>query len=157
LKPSTATAAPPASASRKAANVCGRTSGVSPNITMIWPAPRSIAARAINTACAVPRRSLWRKICAVGTCRVTSVCTASWSGPITTATWSQPAAPAALKTCAISGRPPISCSTLGRLARMRVPSPAASTMARHFWSSVIRFPVCKSQRWRRPIAEGGRG
>ena len=33
-------------------------------------------------------------------------------------------------TCASSVRPPIACSTFGRRERMRVPSPAASTIAR---------------------------
>ena len=39
------------------ASVCGRTSGVSANITRISSAPRASALRAASTACAVPRRS----------------------------------------------------------------------------------------------------
>ena len=41
----------------------------------------------------------------------------------------RPRAP--LSTCASSVRPPIACSAFGRAERMRVPSPAASTIARH--------------------------
>ena len=58
VKPSTATAAPRASAARNSLSVSGRTSGVSANITRMSSAPRAIALRAASTACAVPRRLL---------------------------------------------------------------------------------------------------
>ena len=108
-----------------------RISGVSPKITRISSAPLfDRALRAASTACAVPRRSVCTAISARGsTCRA-SVPTASASGPITTAVSVQPASRTAPSTWASSERPPIACSTFGRAERMRVPSPAASTIAR---------------------------
>ena len=49
-------------------------------------------------------------------------------------------APTASSTCASSDFPAIACSTLGRAERMRVPSPAASTIARQ----ALAFITCLS-------------
>ena len=57
-------------------------------------------------------------------------------GPITTAVMVPPASRTASSTCASSDRPAIACSTFGRAERMRVPSPAASTIARQVRSGV---------------------
>src|SRR5947209_7785255 len=70
------------------------------------------------------------KTCAFGTARRTSSATVSESGPTTTATASVPAPRTAANTCASIDRPAIGCSTFGSAERMRVPSPAASTIAR---------------------------
>ena len=51
-------------------------------------------------------------------------------GPTTTAAASVPAPRTAASTCASIERPAIGCSTFGNAERMRVPSPAASTIAR---------------------------
>src|SRR5215210_3400791 len=47
-----------------------------------------------------------------------------------------PASFTAVSTCASSERPETSCSTLGVLERIRVPSPAASTIERHVRSFI---------------------
>ena len=70
-------------------------------------------------------------IFALGASARASRATASWPGPTTTAMSPPPAFIAAPSTCASSVRPPTACSTFGQAERMRVPSPAASTIARH--------------------------
>src|SRR6185436_6073629 len=59
-----------------------------------------------------------------------SVATVSLFGPTTTAAALPPALETASSTWASNDWPAILCSTFGRAERMRVPSPAASTMAR---------------------------
>ena len=90
----------------------------------------SSAGLAASTACAVPRRSRCTNIVASGSTRLASAATTSWPGPITTAVAPIPASAMAPSTWASSERPATSCMTLGRAERMRVPSPAASTIAR---------------------------
>src|SRR5262249_28220987 len=68
-----------------------------------------------------------------------SAATASAPGAITTAAAVQPAPRTASRTWPTSERPAIACITLGRAERMRVPSPAASTMARQLRSPVTLF------------------
>ena len=77
--------APCAIAACSAIKFCGRSSGVSANITRMSSAPRAIAWRAASTACAVPRRSACSKICAFGATRSASLATGSCAGPTTTA------------------------------------------------------------------------
>ena len=89
-----------------------------------------MASRAASTASAVPRRSRCTKAVASGRSRFASSATASWSGPITTASASPAPFGAAPSTCASSDRPATGCSTLGSADRIRVPSPAASTIVR---------------------------
>src|SRR4029079_6470740 len=62
--------------------------------------------------------------------RLASVATVSLFGPTTTAVAPQPALETAPSTWASNEWPAILCNTFGRAERMRVPSPAASTMAR---------------------------
>src|SRR6202521_272298 len=71
-----------------------------------------------------------------------SSATASWSGPITTASAAEFSFGAAPRTCARSDWPATRCRTFGVADRMRVPSPAASTMVRVVLP-VIRIP-CRS-------------
>ena len=71
-----------------------------------------------------------RKASACGSTRCASAATASCPGPITTAVSAMPASAMAASTCARSGRPATACRTFGTAERMRVPSPAASTIAR---------------------------
>src|SRR5262249_8784329 len=61
--------------------------------------------------------------------------TASAPSPTTTAVLVPPALRTASSTWARSDWPAIACSTFGRVERMRVPSPAASTMARQVRSA----------------------
>src|SRR5256885_14631606 len=70
------------------------------------------------------------KPCAFGSVRRASSATAPESDPTTTATASVPAPRTAINTCASIDRPAIECSTFGNAERMRVPSPAASAIAR---------------------------
>src|SRR5271170_1743178 len=70
------------------------------------------------------------KVAASGRMRLTSSATDPWSGPITTASAAPVPLGAAASTCASSDRPATGCSTFGRLERIRVPSPAASTTVR---------------------------
>src|SRR5262249_1725011 len=76
---------------------------------------------------------------APGSTRFASAATAWASGPITTAVAVLPAARTASRTCARSERPPTSCSTFARAERMRVPSPAARTIARQERSPITFF------------------
>src|ERR1700732_4227336 len=62
--------------------------------------------------------------------RLASSATAWWSGPITTASAALLSFGAAARTWASSDCPATGCRTLGVADRMRVPSPAASTMVR---------------------------
>ena len=71
-----------------------------------------------------------RIVAAPGSTRFASAATSSWPGPTTTAVAVVPAAPTAVSTCASNDCPATACKTLGRAERMRVPSPAASTIAR---------------------------
>ena len=64
-----------------------------------------------------------------------------------------PACSAAVSTCASSERPPIACSTFGRLERMRVPSPAASTIARHVREGIRMGSNFSGKQRPHPIAE----
>jgi hypothetical protein len=116
-------------------------SGVSPKITSTSSGLRASAGLAASTACAVPRRSACTKISAVGTTRLASAATASPPAPTTTAIVVLPALATASSTWASSDRPAIACSTFGRAERMRVPSPAASTMARQLRSPTMRCPL----------------
>src|SRR5262249_15902520 len=99
-------------------------------------AARALAALAANTACAVPRRWDCTNVSAPGMTRMASAATVWLSGPTTTAVLVPPASRTASSTCPSSDRPAISCSTLGRRERMRVPSPAASTIARQLRSAI---------------------
>src|SRR6185312_5037728 len=79
-------------------------------------------------------RSACRERCtntsAFGTIARASSVTASEPGPTTTAQALIPAPRTACSTCASSERPATACSTLGRAERIRVPSPAARTIAK---------------------------
>ena len=125
-------------------------SGVSPKITRTSSGARAIAAFAASTACAVPRRSACTKISASGRTRLASAATASAPSPTTTAVLVPPALLTASSTWARSDWPAIACSTFGRVERMRVPSPAASTMARQVRSTANGPPP------RRALAAGRR-
>src|SRR3984957_8805824 len=70
------------------------------------------------------------KVAASGRTRLASAATDSWSGPITTANAAPAPFGAAPSTCASSDWPATGCSTFGVEDRIRVPSPAASTMVR---------------------------
>src|SRR6267142_2707238 len=74
---------------------------------------------------------------AAGRISFAAAATRSCPGPITTAT-APPVARTAASTCASSVRPPMACSTFGREDRMRVPSPAASTIVRQVLSPMPR-------------------
>ena len=122
-------------------SVCGRTSGVSPNITRISSGRRAIALRAASTACAVPRRcalleDLRRRARARAPARQPRRDRARPPRRYRR----RPPCIAAVSTCASSVRPPIVCSAFGMAERMRVPSPAASTIARHVRRCVF-FPL----------------
>jgi len=54
---------------------------------------------------------------------------ASMPGAMTTARLAAPAERAVARACASIDRPAMGCSTFGRWERMRVPMPAASTIA----------------------------
>src|SRR5262245_39467197 len=110
-------------------------SGVSPKITSTSYGARAIAVFAASTACAVPRRSACTKISASGSTRLASAATASAPSPTTSAVMVPPALRTDSSTWARSDWPAIACSTFGRVESMRVPSPAASTMARQVRST----------------------
>ncbi len=116
--------------------------------------PRLLASacRAASTACAVPRRSRCSKICACGAIACAALVTAAWPGPTTTAISPPPASTAAVRTCASRLRPPIACSTFGSVERMRVPSPAASTMAKQVRRSMRISAHAERENARMPIA-----
>jgi hypothetical protein len=156
-KPSTTTPAPLRRPSRIRSKVCGRTSGVSPKITRTSSGIRVMAPRAASTAWAVPRRSDCTKILASGSTRLASVATASLSGPTTTAVAVAPASETAASTWASNDRPAILCNTFGRAERMRVPSPAASTMARQVRSLTNGRPPGRVGRRRPHIRARRRG
>ena len=128
---------------RAAARAAARTfrreiSGVSPNATSTSSAPVAIAARAASTACAVPRRSDWTNTVASGRTRNASAVTAWCSGPTTTASAAPSPFGAAVRTCPSNVRPATSCSTFGSEERIRVPSPAASTIVRLVRPVILR-------------------
>ena len=135
---------------RSRASVCGRISGVSPKTTRISSAPCAIAAFAASTACAVPRRSRLHENLRrpAANARGLGRDRRRGPGPTTTAVAVPPAARTAASTWASSERPATACSTFGRAERMRVPSPAASTIARQ-----VRAAHCDSVRFAAVIAE----
>ena len=92
--------------------------------------PRS-AAGAASTAWAVPRCSSCtaKRSGAPGRAAASAACTASAWWPTTTTTGSAPASIARLTGYQARGRPPISWSTLALRDFIRVPLPAARTMA----------------------------
>src|SRR5271169_1764522 len=99
----------------------------------------SIADFAASTACAVPRRSRCVKVEAPGRTRLAAAATLSSPGPMTIAVEVTPAAATAASTCASSERPATSCSTFGFDERMRVPSPAASTIAKQLRAVIFNL------------------
>ena len=118
-----------------------RTSGVSPNITRMSSAPCAMASRAISTACAVPRVRAARSICACGAQRARLarhrlVVGPDHHGDLAAARRAGGRQAHARAACG----PPSRCSAFGKAERMRVPSPAASTMARQV-RRLIRFCV----------------
>ena len=129
VKASTATAAPSARGARRRVRVAPVTRGVSPNAITTSSEPASRASRAARTAWAVPRRSTCGWTEAPGAARAISAATASCPGSTTTAMRVAPASRAAARTWPSMVRPATACSTLGRSDRIRVPLPAASTMA----------------------------
>src|SRR5262249_62240737 len=68
--------------------------------------------------------------------RWTAAATAAPPGPITPAVAVPPACRPVPITCASNERRASGCSTFGRAERLRVPSPAASTIARHVRAAI---------------------
>src|SRR6186997_1222516 len=123
-----ATAAPEASRSRASrASSSALCSGTSPIVTRIVAAPLRMPAKPRRTASAVPRCGS----CLTATARSPSIAsTASAPWPVTTTgDGATPASDSAASTWSSIGRPARGWRTLGMRDRMRVPWPAARTMA----------------------------
>src|ERR1700737_522800 len=78
--------------------------------------------------------------------RRTSSSTAPWSGPRTTANAAPSPLGAARSTCASSDWPASGCRTFGLAERMRVPSPAASTMVRLVLLLILVLGILRQRR-----------
>src|SRR5438876_4668560 len=102
------------------------TRGAYPMVTITWRAEPGTRPRPTRTASAVPSCGSWR---AVTACEPMAASTRSPPWPVTTTRCSMPAAARETRTCSSMGRPASGWRTLGSRERIRVPCPAASTIA----------------------------
>ena len=115
--------------------VSGVISGQSPDSTSSEPSKPSSASLQVSTASAVPRCAF----CTTTSVSDTKGSTISRACPTTDTMRSAPASRAASTTQRTSGLPRISCATLGFFDFIRVPAPAASTMAAVFIETTFRL------------------